>query len=97
MAPKPYFRAIFPIFRLFFSYFLGEAVFDIFPISHSGRRPETYSVAGQRGLKTKGRKKHINFFNINFLAPTQNPPIWGPQKKVDVPHFLGKSVKKGPT
>ena len=32
MAPKPYFRAIFPIFRLFFSYFLGEAVFCVFPI-----------------------------------------------------------------
>ena len=32
MAPKPYFRAIFPIFRLFFSYFLGEAKTYIFPI-----------------------------------------------------------------
>ena len=28
-----------------------------------------------------GRKKHINFFNINFLAPTQNPPFWTPRKK----------------
>ena len=39
MAPKPYFRAIFPIFRLFFPIFWG--------------RPETYSVAGQRdGVST---------------------------------------------
>ena len=29
----------------------------------------------------KGRKKHINFFNINFLAPTQNLPFWAPRKK----------------
>ena len=50
MAQKPYFRAIFPIFRLFVL-FLGGAVSHIFPIFPiSGRRPETYSVAGQRGL-----------------------------------------------
>ena len=52
-----------------------------------------------RGLgaeKTKGRKKHINFSNINFLSPTQNPPFWAPQKKVYVPHFLGKKATKGP-
>ena len=49
IAPKPYFRAIYPISRLFFSYFLGEAVSYIFPTFSpiSGRRPETYSVAGQ--------------------------------------------------
>ena len=44
----------------------------------------------------KGPKKHINFFNINFLAPTQNTHF-GPQKKAYVPHFLGKDAKKGPT
>ena len=44
-----------------------------------------------------GPKKHINFFNINFLVPTQNPPFWAPRKKFDVPHFLGKNAKKGPT
>ena len=43
----------------------------------------------------KGQK--INFFNINFLAPTQNPPCWAPRKKVYVPHFVGKNTKKGPT
>ena len=41
----------------------------------------------------RGRKKHINVFNINFLAPPQKN-IVGPQKKVDVPHFLGKNAKK---
>ena len=30
---------------------------------------------------TKGRKKHINFFDINFLAPTQDHPILGPLEK----------------
>ena len=39
-------------------------------------------------------KKHINFFNINFLHPIQKHPILGPQKKVYVPHFLGKNAKK---
>ena len=29
----------------------------------------------------RDRKKHINFFNRNFLAPTQNPPFWAPRKK----------------
>ena len=29
----------------------------------------------------RGPKKHINFFNINFLAPTQNAPLWTPRKK----------------
>ena len=45
----------------------------------------------------RGPKKQISFFNINFLAPTQNTPFWGPQNKVDVPHFLGEETKKGPT
>ena len=50
-----------------------------------------------RGVKTIGdEKKHINLFNINFLAPTQIPPFWAPLK-VHVPHFLGKNAKKGPT
>ena len=44
----------------------------------------------------KGQKMHISFFNINFLAPTQNPPCWAPRKNY-VPHFLGKNAKKGPT
>ena len=29
----------------------------------------------------RGRKKHINFFNINFLPPTQNPPFCTPPPK----------------
>ena len=29
----------------------------------------------------RGQTKHINFFNINFLAPTQNPRFWTPRKK----------------
>ena len=45
--------------------------------------------------KRRGPKKHINFFNINFLAPTQNTPFGVPRKKkVYVPHFLGKDAKQ---
>ena len=29
----------------------------------------------------RGPKKHINFSNINFLAPTQNTPFWATRKK----------------
>ena len=32
-------------------------------------------------LKNRGQKKHMNFFNINFLARTQNAPFWTPRKK----------------
>ena len=31
--------------------------------------------------QAKGPKKNINFFNINFLAPTRNTPFWVPRKK----------------
>ena len=30
---------------------------------------------------SRGWKKHINFFNIDFLPPTQNTPFWAPSKK----------------
>ena len=52
MPPKPYFWAIFPIFRLIFCYFPGEAeadIFHFFPIS--GRRPEIPVLAGGQGRK----------------------------------------------
>ena len=29
----------------------------------------------------KGRKKHINFFNISFLPPPKTPPFWPPRKE----------------
>ena len=44
----------------------------------------------------RGQRKHINFFNITFWPPPKTPDL-GPQKKVYVPHFLGKDAKKGPT
>ena len=37
----------------------------------------------------------MNFFNINFFGPHTKHPILGLQKKVDVPHFLGKDAKGG--
>ena len=39
-------------------------------------------------------KKHINFFNINFLAPTQNPNFGRPEKKLCA-SFPGKGRQKG--
>ena len=41
-----------------------------------------------------GPKKHIDFFNINFLAPTQNTPFWAPEKSLCA-SFLGKGHKQG--
>ena len=39
-------------------------------------------------------KKHRTFFNINFLAPTQNPHI-GPSENSLCASFPGKERKKG--
>ena len=44
----------------------------------------------------RGPKKHISFFNINSLDPHAKHLILGPQKKVYVPHFLGKGAKRDP-
>ena len=49
------------------------------------------------GSETRGPKKHINFFDINFLAPTQNPPLWAPPPKSLCAFFPGKDAEKGPT
>ena len=45
-------------------------------------------------MEPKGDKKHINFLNLSFLHPTQNPHFWGPRKKLI--HFLGKDAKSDP-
>ena len=47
-----------------------------------------------RALSHRGRKKHINFFNINLLAPTQTAPFWAPRKKF-MCLIPGKERKKG--
>ena len=59
MAPKPYFRAIFPIFLPFFLFSLspvGGRFLFFFPFFGPPAR-KTYSVAGQRGLKPKALMK----------------------------------------
>ena len=43
----------------------------------------------------EGEKKQRNFFNMNFLAPTQNLHF-GAQKGVYVPQLLGKDANKDP-
>ena len=42
------------------------------------------------------KKKHINFFNINFLPPTQNPPCWAPRKKFMCLISWERTQKKDP-
>ena len=49
-----------------------------FSSNFSGSFPEFSSGTPEH---TKGRKKHINFFNINFLVPSQNPHFGPPEKK----------------
>ena len=43
---------------------------------------------------TRGPRKHINFLNINFLAPTQNTPFWAPRRKF-MCLIPGKGRQKG--
>ena len=50
---------------------------------------------GRNARQVRGPKKHINFFNINFSAPTQNTPFWAPRKKFKCASFPGKGRKKG--
>ena len=38
-------------------------------------------MIGQKGCVYRGPKKHIKFFNINFLAPTQTDDFGPPEKK----------------
>ena len=44
----------------------------------------------------KRQKSDINFFYINFLDPTQNPPLWTPRKKSLYASFPGKECKRDP-
>ena len=38
-------------------------------------------IAGSILETVREGKRTINFFNINFLPPTQNAPFWAPRKK----------------
>ena len=49
-----------------------------------------------RPVSVRDRKAH-KLFQHELLAPPPKSPILGPLKKVDVPHFLGKNAKRGPT
>ena len=53
------------------------------------------TVNGLEGCK--GQKKHIHFFQHKLFVPHPKCSILCPQRRVDVPHFLGKNAKKGPT
>ena len=50
--------------------------------------------SGFGSWKTRRPKKHINFFNISFLAPAQNTPFWAPRKSLCA-SFPGKGRKRG--
>ena len=47
--------------------------------------------------KNRGPKKTHKLFQHKLFVLHPKHPILGPQKKVDVPHFLGKDAKRGPT
>ena len=69
MSPKGYFGHIFGLFSCFsanFSYFLGEAKTNIFPIFFLFRagRPENPVLAGGQGRKARGQ---------NFMCCVRNP------------------------
>ena len=56
---------------------------DVHALSSEPKEHKTFCPGTRPGepVTGKGRKKHINFFNISFLAPTQNPQFWAPRKK----------------
>ena len=48
-----------------------------------GASGEVWETSGEPlDCSYRGPKKHKNFFNINFVAPTQNTPFWAPRKKL---------------
>ena len=50
----------------------------------------------KKKLRTlRGQKKHINIFNVNFLAPTQNTRFLPPEKS-PCASFPGKGPKRDP-
>ena len=48
------------------------------------------------GRVARGPKKHINFFNINFLPPAQNTPFWTPRKKLTCLISWERTQKRDP-
>ena len=74
---------------------VGQCARDTLKVWHPQVRLQSREAALLPSF-IRARKKHINFFNINFVAPAQNPNL-GPLEKLYVPHFLGKNAKKGPT
>ena len=75
MALRPNFRAIFSYFSaIFFPIFWGRPFpifFLFFPIS--GRRPETYAVAGQRGCKSGGVRSAARRGRSGWTSPVAPP------------------------
>ena len=47
-------------------------------------------------FRDRGPKKHIIFFNINSLAPTENTPFWAPRKKFICLISWERTQKRGP-
>ena len=104
-----YFFSYFGVLRAFYILQIS-AKKDLFKEKPKQIVVQNYSQLRQNHLKThfqpkvgkelpeqfKGQKKHMNFFNINFSPPTRKPPFWAPRKRVYVPHFLGRTQKKGP-
>ena len=100
MAPKPYFRAIFPIFRIFFPIFWERpfSIFFLFFFPISGRRPETYSVAGQRGRKNNLTRLKITLRRLYIPRPHPDPtqhPEMDPKQTRNRPETEPKRSRNG--
>ena len=64
-------------------------------VQGGSQQPGYDTELAQRPPQTKGRKKNTNFFKINFLAPTQNPPFWAHRKKLMCLISWERTQKKG--
>ena len=64
--------------------------------SRSSREMNIQNASCEMGGReiTRGPRKHINFFNINFLARTQSTPSGAQKKKKLCASFPGKGRKK---
>ena len=64
----------------------------VYILNHS--KGEKRCFCTLHSAKIRDGKTHINFSNINSLAPTLNTPFWAPRKKSLCASFPGKERKK---
>ena len=67
------------------------------PVLEPSKASPVTSVRGRFNLSRGQTEKAHQLFQHKLFAPHPKHPFLGPQKRVYVPHFLGKDAKKGPT